>query len=49
MGFILIRRVDMADEHGHTHIEPDVPDPFEEGNDIEGAEENARTPAGGTE
>ena len=39
----------MADGHDHTHVEPDVPDPFEEGNDIEGAEENAQTPAGGTE
>ena len=39
----------MSDEEG-TNVEPTVPDPFiEEGNDIEGARENAQTPAGGTE
>jgi hypothetical protein len=39
----------VSDEVGGD-VEPTVPDPFiEEGNDIEGARENAQTPAGGTE
>ena len=39
----------MADDPS-TAAEPKVPDPFiDEGNDIEGSEENAQTPAGGTE
>jgi hypothetical protein len=29
--------------------EPNVPDPFEEGNDIEGSRENEQTPQGGTD
>ena len=49
MGSILFRRMEMTDGDGHSHVEPTVPDPFEEGNDIEGSLENAQTPAGGTE